>query len=72
VNSPPPNVTLTIPKQYTEFWEKIRSFYGLSEDALNQVVSEQFIHYINMMHDELGSQPVIGLCPDQIRKSLEF
>ncbi len=65
-------VTMTIPEHYAAFWEKLRSFYKLPDEALDQVVSEQFIQYINLMHEELGAQPVIGLCPSDIKKSLEL
>ncbi|HIH45253.1 MAG TPA: hypothetical protein HA257_09375 [Candidatus Methanoperedenaceae archaeon] len=63
-------VTITIPENYVVFWEKLRTFYSLPDDALNQVLSEQFIQYINLMHDELRVQPVSGLCPNDIRKAL--
>lgn len=63
-------INLELPKQYVEFWGELRRIYGLPADALNRVASEQMIEYLNLMHDGLAEQPVIG--SGDVRKSLSL
>lgn len=63
-------VNLIIPDHYLEFWEELRRIYRLPADALDRVVSEQLINYLNMMYDNLAEQPVTG--SRNIRKSLSL
>ena len=63
-------VEIKIPKQYLKFWNGIKIMYNLPENALNQVMSEEMIHYLNMIHDNIKDAPVIGISPKNIKSEL--
>ena len=63
-------VEIKIPKQYLKFWNGIKCMYGLPEDALNQVTSENMIHYLNLIYSEVMDAPVIGIKYSEIKDEL--
>lgn len=63
-------VEIKIPKQYMKFWNGVRAMYGLPEDALNQIMSEELVHHLNMIHDEISVVSVIGIPSEDIKDEL--
>ena len=63
-------VEIKIPKQYFKFWKRVRALYGLPEDALNQIMSEELVHHLNMIHDEISVVSVIGIPSEDIKDEL--
>ena len=64
------SVEIKIPKHYLKFWNGVKCMYDLPEDALNQVLSEELIHHLNMIHDEVSVVSVIGISQEDIKNEL--
>ncbi|KCZ73465.1 hypothetical protein ANME2D_00533 [Candidatus Methanoperedens nitroreducens] len=69
---PPPQTQLKLPKQYAQFWQELQRIYELSDEDMDQIVTEQMIHYLNLMHDELSAVPVIGIDRESIKESMSL
>lgn len=62
-------ISLTLPKQYVDFWEELRRIYGLPESALEQLASDATITDLNCIHEMLALKEDIIAKPE-IKPSL--